>query len=80
MRDAEFLVFVEVRYRAGDDYGHPLETVTRRKQLRVCATAAHYLQSNGQLHETYCRFDVVAVGAREPPDFAWIKDAFYAAG
>lgn len=77
MEDDDFLVFVEVRFRAGDDFGHALETVDPRKQRRISATALHYLQANNLVHERYCRFDVVAVCDVEPPEFIWIKDAFY---
>src|SRR5690606_657756 len=60
MREGATLVFVEVRYRSRSDYGHASETVDRRKQARLRATAEHFLQ-----HRTRCpgpcRFDIVAV-------------------
>ncbi len=77
MDDGEHLVFVEVRGRAGDEFGHALETVDRYKQQRICATASRYLQANNLVYERYCRFDVVAVTNTVPPEFIWIKDAFY---
>jgi putative endonuclease len=72
MRDGGVLVFVEVRFRSTDLFGTPAETVGTRKQRRLAAAAAHYLQR----HRTRlpCRFDVLAIGNRDQID--WIRDAF----
>ena len=76
MREGATLVFVEVRYRSRSDYGHASETVDRRKQARLRATAEHFLQ-----HRTRCpgpcRFDIVAVtpGA-DGPRVEWLRNAF----
>jgi putative endonuclease len=72
MRDADNLVFVEVRYRASTRFGTPAETVGPRKRRRLAAAAAHYLMR----HPTRlaCRFDILAItGARE---IDWIRNAF----
>jgi len=73
MRDADTLVFVEVRFRASSAFGTPAESVDVHKQRRLAATAAHYLQR----HPTAlpCRFDVISVGGGDRID--WIRDAFY---
>jgi putative endonuclease len=60
-RDGEYLVFVEVKYRADSRYGHPLETVDTRKQRRIKGAARWYLRENGPKEETACRFDVVGM-------------------
>ena len=72
MRDAEDLVFVEVRYRTTSRYGTPAETVDTHKQRRLAAAAAHYLQYNPT--NLPCRFDVVAVSGSNRID--WIRNAF----
>ena len=59
-RDGDTTVFVEVKTRAGDDFGGGAAAVTRRKQLRVTRMALDYL-SRHRLHDTACRFDVVTV-------------------
>jgi putative endonuclease len=59
-RDGETTVFVEVKTRAGDDFGGAAAAVTRRKQQRVAQMAVDYL-SRHHLHDTPCRFDVVTV-------------------
>jgi putative endonuclease len=72
MRDADTLVFVEVRFRASSRFGTPAETVDIHKQRRLAAAAAHYLQR----HPTSlpCRFDVVALGGTN--SIEWIRSAF----
>ncbi|MCU7799815.1 MAG: YraN family protein [gamma proteobacterium symbiont of Lucinoma myriamae] len=35
MRDNEFIVFIEVRYRKKTQFGHPLETINYAKQKRI---------------------------------------------
>ncbi|MFC0266952.1 YraN family protein [Kushneria aurantia] len=76
MRDGEFMVFVEVRYRAAQRHGSPLETITAAKQRRLIRTAHLYLLASGL--SCPCRFDAVGVSG-EPPDrltFDWVKSAF----
>lgn len=76
MRDADVLVFVEVRFRSRSDFGTPEETVDRRKRARLRAAAAHYLASASGA-SVPCRFDVMSVTR---PNYRlecrWIKDAF----
>ncbi|HET9483170.1 MAG TPA: YraN family protein [Xanthomonadales bacterium] len=77
MRDGDALVFVEVRYRAGGDYGGAAASVTRSKRARLVAAARWYLMRNPRLANAPCRFDVVAVeGAGESRRLEWLRDAF----
>lgn len=76
MRDGEFLVFVEVRFRAQHHHGSALETITAPKQRRLVRAAHFYLQSRRL--SCACRFDAVGVSG-QPPDrleFEWIRSAF----
>lgn len=60
-REGVYLVFVEVKYRRNGGRGAPEEAVDRRKQQRICRTAAYYMVKH-QIYDTCpCRFDVVAV-------------------
>ena len=59
-RDGDATVFVEVKARAGDEFGGGAAAVTARKQRRITYMATDYL-SRHQLHGTPCRFDVVTV-------------------
>ena len=72
MREADTLVFVEVRFRASTGYGTAAETVDIHKQRRLAAAAAHYLQRHPR--NLPCRFDVVAVNGNNQID--WIRNAF----
>ena len=43
VRDGNYLVFVEVKYRQSERTGHPLEAVNPAKQRRISRTAVWYL-------------------------------------
>jgi putative endonuclease len=72
MRDADTLVFVEVRYRRSQRFGTAAESVDAHKQRRLAAAAGHYLQYHPS--PLPCRFDVLAIGADDCID--WIRNAF----
>ncbi len=72
-KDKEYLVFIEVKYRANTHLGHPLEAVHVRKQRTICKAAAFYTQRYGISDQQPCRFDVLGY-----VDGTWtlIKNAF----
>ncbi len=77
MQQDQTLVFVEVRFRGRGDFGTPAETVDRRKQSRLRATAEHYLQRDQRASKRPCRFDIVAVSPTTKGDrVEWIRNAF----
>ena len=59
-RDGAYLVFCEVKYRSGEEKGHPLEAVDARKQARISRCAMYYVTSKG-MTDVPCRFDVVGI-------------------
>lgn len=59
-RHGVYVVFVEVKYRADETCGHPLETVTAAKQTSICKCAMYYLKRKG-LQDVPVRFDVVGI-------------------
>lgn len=77
MRDGQTLVFVEVRYRRSVRFGSAAESVDGRKQGKLLAAAAHYLQTHPKAARRACRFDVVALAGQQT-DIDWIRDAFQA--
>jgi putative endonuclease len=77
MKDADTLVFVEVRYRQMNDYGRALETVTLRKQRKLIATANRYLQM--KRIDSACRFDIIALNGSGSAPIEWIKNAIQVA-
>jgi putative endonuclease len=58
--DGTTLVFVEVKTRAGTDFGLPEDAVTPAKQSQIKRIARGYLAAKG-LEDADCRFDVVAI-------------------
>lgn len=74
MRDAEHLVFIEVRYRSHRGFGGALSSISAGKQQRLIRAAQHYLMSSGW--QGPCRFDVV--GFDRDWEANWIRDAFSA--
>lgn len=59
-RQDGYLVFIEVKTRASNQYGSPFEAVTVKKQRQLLKIANDYLMRN-KLLDALCRFDVVAV-------------------
>lgn len=78
MRDNEYLVFIEVRYRKQSNYGHPLETITYSKQQKILKTIQYFLLKHPQLNSLPCRIDAVAISGadgRTGEKIEWIKNA-----
>lgn len=65
-------VFVEVRYRSGNDFGGALASIDARKRHRLIHAARHYLQSSAWAGP--CRFD--AIGVDGAGQCEWVVDAF----
>lgn len=75
-QDQNQLVFVEVKTRATDFFGSPVEAVTPAKQKHLVEGANYYIEKHDINLE--CRFDVVAVILNANQEkIEHIKDAFY---
>ena len=76
-RDGDTTVFVEVKSRAGDDFGGGAEAVTPWKQRRVALMAMDYI-ARYRLENRPCRFDVVTIDIMEgqPPRVEIYANAF----
>jgi putative endonuclease len=77
-RDADTLVFVEVRRRSGQGCGAAAESVTRDKQRRVVRMAVDYLARHDLYERCAVRFDVVAIDDQPagPPVITVLQAAF----
>lgn len=64
-KDADYLVFVEVKYRKDRKLGTAVEAVNYYKQRSIIRTARYYLYKNGYREDVKCRFDVVAIQGTE---------------
>jgi len=60
VKDNNEIVFVEVKTRRGNDFGHPEESVTKGKLEKIVRTGEWYLQETHQTSALY-RIDVVAI-------------------
>jgi putative endonuclease len=76
-RDKDTLVFVEVKTRAREDFGRPVEAVDREKQKRISRGALAWLRMLDN-PDIFFRFDVVEVIAVDgaKPRVELIKNAF----
>ena len=76
-RDNDTLVFVEVKTRASEDFGRPVEAVDRQKQLRVSKGGLAWLRMLDNPDIVF-RFDVVEVllPNEGDPQLELIQDAF----
>ncbi len=88
MRDADTLVFVEVRYRRSSKFGSAVESVDYRKQTKLLRCAQYFLVSHNLTEIHPCRFDILGLSPGQPnsgasctsgaaePHIEWLKNAF----
>ena len=75
--DRAILVFVEVKTRAGTEFGLPEEAVIPAKQNQIRRIAQGYIMERG-LGDSNCRFDVLAILFNDEghPLITHFEDAF----
>lgn len=74
MMDRDELVFVEVKLRSTDLFGHPEEMISWRKARRLTKTALTYFSRYGN-DRLFWRFDTVAItGKGDGYEIAHFKD------
>lgn len=59
-KDADILIFVEVKTRTSTDFGDPAAAVDYRKQKQISKVAHHYLVTHHN-DDVDARFDVISV-------------------
>lgn len=77
-READTLVFIEVKLRKNAASGAPEEAVTYSKQRTICRTADYYRCRHRIPEGTPIRFDVVAVRMQDErtAHIRWLRNAF----
>ena len=75
-KDADYIVFIEVKYRKQLDFGRPVEAITVGKQRAMIKAARSYLAKECQ-YDANCRFDVIEVFGRELLEMNHIENAFW---
>jgi putative endonuclease len=71
----DVMVFVEVRSRADDEHGGPVESVNRRKQAKVTRVAGVYLALENPPYDEF-RFDVVTITGANHEEVELYRDAW----
>ncbi|HHT83637.1 MAG: YraN family protein [Christensenellales bacterium] len=71
--DGDCLVIIEVKYRSSDDYGHPLESITKTKRQRMVKATACYLAENKPKFKSI-RFDILSI---TDSGIEHVKNAFF---
>ena len=71
------VVFVEVKSRAGSEFGSPADSVNRAKQKKIIKAARAFEDKYG-LSDSYFRFDVIAItgAGGEEDELCHYKGAF----
>lgn len=73
-RDADTLVFIEVRMRRGAGrFGGAAESITLAKRSRLMASARLFMS---RMRDCPCRFDVMLMNEADEAHIEWIRDAF----
>ncbi len=72
---SSLLVFVEVKARSSNVYGHPEEFVDEKKASLIIEAADHYI--NMHQWEGLIRFDIVSVMLKPSVSIHHFEDAFY---
>ena len=76
------IVFIEVKTRREQQFGHPFESITTRKKQQLIKMAKQYLVEHNLWDKTYVRFDVIGVSWPKDgnPSIEHIVDAFRVGG
>lgn len=69
----QLLVFIEVKFRKGKQYGHPEEFVSANQKRSIIEGAEFYIESNKW--NSNIRFDIIAIDAQM--NIEHFEDAFY---
>lgn len=78
MKDGDCLVFVEVRYRANNQFARASLSIDIHKQRKIIRTAALFIGMHARYANSVVRFDVVAIDADDHGEqsIEWLRDAF----
>ena len=74
-KDKDYIVFVEVKSRLSQKFGHPFEAIDEIKQQKIHAVASLYMVKNHK-YGSLCRFDAISILGLENPEITHIVDAF----
>ena len=74
--EGDFLVFIEVKLRSSLGFGHPLESITKKKQDKIRQVAQYFLLQN----KKHCnvRIDVISIliNKLDKPQITHLENVF----
>lgn len=75
MKDADTLVFIEVKYRSSADYGLPFEAVNKTKMRRLYKAAMIWMAKHKiAANHCYYRFDIISIEDNKE-NIQWLKNS-----
>ena len=75
-KDAKQIVFVEVKTRTGNKFGHPQEAVGYKKKVKLAEAASAFIEEIK--HQGEIRFDIVSITIKKNnTEIYHIEDAFF---
>lgn len=74
--DKNTLVFIEVKARSSNLFGHPLESVDNKKFNKIQKLAEIYLSQNINNNYDGCRFDLIGILLKEKPEITYFKSVY----
>jgi putative endonuclease len=75
-RLGDVVAFIEVKTRAGDGFGKPIEAITWGKRREMTRVARAWVDRHGLESDTY-RFDAIGVSLRGRPRVDHVPNAFW---
>ncbi len=72
-KEKDTIVFVEVKTRTTTAFGHPFESVNKKKLEHIYQTALYYIQQSKEPHKNF-RIDVISVLSVDNPQIEHLKN------
>lgn len=79
-KDANYLVFIEVKFRKDKDLDKTIQCISKSKQKKIIQTALQYIATHEEAETLYTRFDAILIFNENQDnhfDIRHYKDAFY---
>jgi len=73
VKNEDTILFVEVKFRSGVNFGYGYEAVNKKKQKKIYLNALKFLQEYKQ-NDYKMRFDIISFHKEE---YNWIKNCFW---
>lgn len=72
-QEKDTIVFVEVKTRSTTAFGHPFESINRKKMEHIYQTALYYIQQSEEQHKNF-RIDIISILSPDNPKIEHLKN------